>query len=257
MNGAFYIGALGMTAQQRALDVVANNIANVNTPAFKRQLAQFSELVGAARDDADQPAAGRVQAENLSGVMLDSTPHVWSQGEIKPTGQPLDVAINGSGFLEVMGPAGRTLLTRGGKLRVDADGYLATVDGAVLKSSVSVPQGATNLTIDAQGTVWATVDAAPEPRQLGQIELAMVKDPDSLVDQGSGYYEASDPSQVTGTRAGDEGSGVFVQGALEMGNVQLTDEMVTLMLLQRAYAANAQVVQAGDQLMSIANELRR
>jgi flagellar basal-body rod protein FlgG len=94
-------------------------------------------------------------------------------------------------------------------------------------------------------------------RQIGQIELAMVKDPDSLTDDGSGYYEAADDSQVTSVRAGEEGSGTLVQGALEAGNVQLTNEMVTLMLLQRSYAADAQVVQAGDQLMSIANDLRR
>ncbi len=122
---------------------------------------------------------------------------------------------------------------------------------------ISVPQGATNLTIASDGTVGALVDGASQPRQIGRIDVAMVKDPDSLVDDGAGYYEASDPSLLYGAEPGHEGAGLLVQGAQEAGNVQLTTEMVTLMLLQRAYAADAQVVQAGDQLMSIANELRR
>jgi flagellar basal-body rod protein FlgG len=257
MNGAFYIGALGLDAQQRALDVVANNIANINTTGFKRQTVRFSELVAPVRDDNGTPIAQGDQTANVSGVMIDSTPHVWSQGDLSITGQPYDLAISGNGFLEFMGSSGHTVLSRGGTLKVNEDGYLAAADGSVLRAMISVPQSATNLTITSTGAVYAQVDGAAQPRQLGQIELAVVKDPDTLVDDGSGYYEASDPSNVSNVRGGEDGSGTFVQGALESGNVQLTTEMVTLMLLQRAYAADAQVVQAGDQLMSIANDLRR
>ena len=257
MNGAFYIGALGLDAQQRALDVVANNIANINTTGFKRQTVQFSNLVAPVRDGEDFPVAGTDQSASLSGVTVASTPHVWTQGSLSVTGQPYDLAISGNGFIEMMGPSGHTLLWRGGTLKIDEEGNLAAADGTLLRANISVPQGATNLAISANGIVTAQIDNTTQVRQIGQIELAMVKDPDSLTDDGSGYYEAADESQVTSVRAGEEGSGTLVQGALEGGNVQLTNEMVTLMLLQRSYAADAQVVQAGDQLMSIANDLRR
>jgi len=257
MNGAFYIGALGLDAQQRALDVVANNIANINTTGFKRQTTRFSELVATLRDGDDTPIGQAGLNENISGVAISGTPHVWSQGEINVTGQPYDLAISGNGFLEVMGPSGRPLLWRGGALKVNEDGYLAAADGTVLRSMVSVPQGATNLIIAPNGIVSALIDNSVQPKQIGRIDIAMVKDPDNLIDDGAGYYEAADPASVMTAEPGQEGAGQLVQGGLESGNVQLTTEMVTLMLLQRAYAADAQVVQAGDQLMSIANELRR
>jgi flagellar basal-body rod protein FlgG len=256
MNGAFYVGALGMDAQQRALDVVANNIANINTTGFKRQVVRFAELAASARDEQDLPIA-QTQPSSSDGVTISASPHVWTQGDISQTGQAMDLAISGNGFLELMGPSGRTLLWRGGTLKVNADGYLATSDGTVLKAMISVPQSATNLTIGSDGIVSAQVDGSTQLRQLGQLELTMVKDPDSLVDDGSGYFEASDPTETYNVSGGEDGGGMFVQGALEGANVQLTNEMVTLMMLQRAYAASAQVVQAGDQLMSIANDLRR
>jgi flagellar basal-body rod protein FlgG len=257
MNGAFYIGALGLDAQQRALDVVANNIANINTTGFKRQVVRFSELVAAVRDESDSAVALPDQTANLSGVTVSATPHVWTQGDLNVTGQPLDLAISGNGFLEMLGPSGRTLLWRGGALKVNEDGYLCAADGTLLKTMISVPQGATNLTISGNGAVSAQVDGSTQSRQLGQLDLVLAKDADGLADDGAGYYEASDPTDLSTVTPGEEGGGFLVQGAIEGGNVQLTNEMVTLMLLQRAYAADAQVVQAGDQMMTIANELRR
>jgi len=256
MNGAFYIGALGLDAQQRALDVVANNIANINTTGFKRQAVRFSELVSPVRDGQDLPVAGSDQALGLSGVSIGATTHVWSQGEITQTGQPLDLAINGDGFLELIGSAGRTLLWRGGTLKVNADGYLAASDGTVLRAMISVPQGSSNLIIGADGAVSVTPDGSTQAKQIGQLDIVLAKDLDGLADDGSGYYEAQDPSTIYTVKPGEEGGGSLVQGGIETGNVQLTNEMVTLMLLQRAYGANAQVVQAADQLMSIANDLR-
>jgi len=257
MNGAFYIGALGLDAQQRALDVVANNIANINTTGFKRQTVQFSNLVDPIAPAADGTSPQADQSAAVTGVMIASTPHVWTEGSISLTGQPFDLAISGSGFIEMLGPTGRTLLWRGGTLKVNEEGYLSAADGTVLRDDIAVPQGTTALSIAPDGTVAAQINNSTQFKQIGQIGLAMVKDPDSLTDDGAGYFEASDQTQMSEVRAGDEGAGSLVQGALESGNVQLTDEMVTLMLLQRAYAADAQVVQAGDQLMTIANELRR
>jgi flagellar basal-body rod protein FlgG len=255
MNGAFYIGAVGLDAQQRALDVVANNIANINTTGFKRSAVRFSELVAPVRDGADLPLAMRDRADGMAGATMAATPHVWTQGDLRQTGAQLDLAIKGDGFIEMMGPAGRTLLWRGGTLKVNEDGYLAAADGTALRAMISVPQGAGTIAIAADGTVSATVDGASQ--QLGQIDLVMAKSPDDLADAGNGYYEAADEASVTSVKPGDEGSGMLVQGSLEGSNTQLADEMTQLLLTQRAFAANAQIVQAGDQLMSIVNTLRR
>jgi len=256
MNGAFYIGAAGMDAQQRALNVVANNIANINTTGFKRSAVRFSELVAAIDGAADPTSISRMLA-NSSGVSVGAVPHVWAQGDLKQTGQELDLAINGVGFLELLGPSGRSLLWRGGTLKVNEGGYLATADGIALRAMISVPAGVSKLAIARDGVVSALVGGETEMRQIGQLDLVMVNDADTLKDAGNGYYEVTDPAGIATVQAGDNGSGAFVQGTLESSNVQLTEEMVSLLLLQRAYSASAQVVQAGDQLMGIVNGLRR
>ena len=255
MNGAFYIGAIGLDSQQRALDVIANNIANLNTPAFKRSAVRFSTLVAPVSDDSGISATASDPIANLAGVAVGATPHIWTQGDLTQTGQPLDLAINGQGFLELLGPSGQTYLWRGGTLKVNADGYLAAADGTMLKAMISVPQDATALSIGADGKVMAQISG--QSHQIGQLDLVMAKDPESLADAGNGYYAVSDPSTIYSVQPGDEDSGTLVQGALEGSNVQLADEMTDLLLTQRAFAANAQVVQAGDQLMSIVDQLRR
>ncbi len=257
MNGAFCIGAIGLDAQQRALEVVANNIANINTVGFKRSAVQFSELLAPIRagDEGASPASDRLAA--FSGVTVSATPHLWTPGDLKLTGEAMDLAIDGAGFIELLGAAGRSVLWRGGTLKVNGDGYLATADGSVLRGMISVPAGASKLTIDPNGAISAVVDGEGAPRQLGQLDLVIAKDPDSLVNLGNGRYEPVDASEVMAVRPGEDGAGRFAQGTLEASNVHLSDEMVTLLLLQRAFAANAQVVQAGDQLMSIVNTLRR
>lgn len=257
MNGAFYIGAVGLEAQQRALEVVADNIANINTVGFKRTTVRFSELVAATRDAADLPVATSDKADQMAGVTVDATPRVWSDGELKPTGNPLDLAIKGPGFLELLGPSGHSLLWRGGTLKVNADGFLAAADGTPLRAMISVPRDASALSIAADGKISAIVGGKTDAEELGQLDLVMVHSPDKLTDAGSGYYEATDPADVFALEPGNETSSTFVQGVQEASNVELTEEMTSLLVLQRAFAANAQVVQAGDQLMSIVNGLRR
>jgi flagellar basal-body rod protein FlgG len=256
MNGAFYIGAIGLDAQQRALEVVANNVANINTTAFKRSAVRFSELVSTAQGGADKSVNSTAHTANLAGVTVDATTHVWTQGTLQQTGQQFDVAISGDGFLELEGASGHTLLWRGGTLKVNDDGFLAAADGTPLRSMISVPQGST-LSISTDGVVSAQVSGQTAPQQLGQLDLVTTKSLDSLVDDGAGRYEAPDPSELSTVKPGDEGSGQLVQGSLESSNAQLTDEMTNLLLMQRSFAANAQVVQTGDQLMSIINGLRR
>jgi flagellar basal-body rod protein FlgG len=257
MNGVFYIGATGLQAQQRALDTIGNNIANINTPGFKRSQTRFAEMVGASPAPSGQAAGGLDTVAALSGVMSQTSSPVFDQGTLKQTGQPMDLAINGQGFLALMGPNGQEVLWRGGALKVNADGYLATQDGLPLKAMIQVPISATDISIQADGRVMAKVDGQAEANEIGRIDLAMVKDPSALTVLGGGLYQTASADDVVAVQPGDEGSGSLVQGSIETSNVELSAEMVELLLTQRAYGANAQVVQAGDQLMAIANGLKR
>lgn len=256
MNGAFYIGATGLDAQQRALDVIAHDIANINTVGYKRTALRFSELT-ASPTSVDGATRVGIEDDIHAGVSLSSTSRVWTPGELRQTGSAMDLAIDGAGYIEALGASGEPVLWRGGTLKVGEDGYLATADGTRLRAMISVPQEATGLTIARDGSVIAQMPGDGGTEVLGRIDLVMVKDLDSLTDAGGGLYAVTDPSMIMNADAGQEGAGALVQGSLEQANVQLSDEMVTLMLLQRSYAANAQLVQAGDQLMSIANNLRR
>ncbi|WP_443751364.1 flagellar hook-basal body protein [Asticcacaulis solisilvae] len=258
MNGVFYIGATGLDTQQRALDIVANNIANLNTRAFKQSHPQFSQMVApvALPADGHETSAADAQAAML-GVKLDGAPVDFTQGQLNATGAPLDLAINGSGFIELMGPGGQTMLWRGGGLMVNPDGYLAASNGMPLQAMISVPHDASALTISADGKVTATVDGSAQPVSLGQIELSQDNDPSTLTAIGGGLYVPQSDADIVRAAPGTEGAGVLAQGFSEASNVDLSREMVTLLLMQRTYSANAQVVQAGDQLMGIDNELKR
>jgi flagellar basal-body rod protein FlgG len=168
----------------------------------------------------------------------------------------MDLAISGRGFVELMGPRGQTMLWRGGALSIQEDGLLATQDGIALRALITVPADATDLRIDAAGAVTAH-GADGADLQLGAIELVRLADMSAIETLDAGLYAVGESAQLTRLPAGEEGSGVFVQGAIEQSNVELNDEMVRLMIVQRSYAANAQVVQAADQLASITNSLRR
>jgi len=256
MSDAFYVGAVGLAAQQQALDGIANNIANVNTPAFKRSQLRFADMVAAP---AQTDAAAAVQVPDAaSGVMLDSQFMLNEQGELNHTGQSMDLAIDGQGFIELMGPGGQSLLWRGGAMKVNEDGLLATSHGLALRAAITVPTDATAITIGSDGIVRATVPDSIDPVELGQIQLVKLDDPSSVDRLDGGLYRVREGgAPLTDAAPGEDGTGMLVQGAIEQSNVALTDEMVRLMLVQRAYAANAQIVQAADQMMAIANGLRR
>lgn len=258
MNGPFYIGATGLEAQQRALEVVANNIANINTPGFKRAEVRFSELVGGqAPASADGAGDGAPAAQLFAGVSSAAVQRNLAQGDIKQTGNALDVAIDGDGFIELVGPDGQSLLWRGGTLAVNREGLLTGAAGLALKDGITVPTGATALALARDGTVSATLSGETQPSEIGHIALVRPREVSSLIPVEGGLFRVDGPDALLSAQAGEEGAGTLVQGALEQSNVQLTDEMVALMVMQRAYAANAQLVQAGDQLMAIANGLKR
>lgn len=252
MSGALEVAAVGMRAQQAALETIASNISNVNTPGYKRSELRFSELVASGK-----AADGSVLADRVSGVAHWETPDVERQGQLYVTGSSRDLAINGSGFIELMGPAGRTLLWRGGTLRILDDGQLATANGLALRANVVVPPDATTLSINADGKVFAQGQADRAPVQVGMISLVKLADGAEIERLDGGIYALADASRLSEVTPGEDGTGTLVQASLERSNVDLNSEMVDLLISQRAYAANAQVVRAADELFSIANGLRR
>lgn len=257
MSGAFHIAAVGLEAQQRALDTIANNISNVNTPGFKRSSVRFSEILATSPDPAAVRADLGSSLVTAAGVRSDQLFMINEQGRLEATGRPLDLAVNGQGFIELMGPAGETLLWRGGALGVGEDGLLSSAAGLPLKAGISVPADATAIEIGTDGVVRARVGDGSQAVEIGQLMLVKVDDPGSVERLDGGLYRVEDPARLAEARPGEDGAGLLVQGSVERSAVELTSEMVQLMLVQRAYAANAQIVQAADQLMALANGLRR
>jgi flagellar basal-body rod protein FlgG len=260
MLDALYIGATGMQAQQAHVDAIANNLANVNTPAFKKNRASFAELVvTAAGPDPRMPEAGVFAASALgAGVQLATAGKVFEPGELKKTEAPLDVAIMGDGFLELAMPDGSRAYTRGGTLKVGPDGQLATQAGLPLKPGITVPENAETLLVSASGRVQARVPGQAAPLELGQLELVRFARPEGLLAQGGNVYRATEASgEAIAGRAGEDGMGTLAQGFLEGSNVKLVEEMVNLMVAQRAYEASVKVVQASDEMLGLINGLRR
>ena len=255
MSGALEVAAIGMRVQQRALETIADNVSNINTPAFKRSEFRFTELV--TRGDGAGGATPAGRNDGIAGVGFWSRPAVERQGQIDPTGNPGDIAVDGAGFLELMGPAGRTLLWRGGRLRVLQDGLLANAAGLPLKAGITVPVEATGIRIDRDGKVHALLPDPEEETQIGEIALVRVADEDAIRRLDGGIYAVEEGETLMETMPGEDGAGHLVQAALERSNVDLNGEMVGLLVAQRAYAANAQIVRAADELLGLANGLRR
>lgn len=257
MNGAFEVGAIALRSQQKALDTVANNIANVNTPTFKRSDVRFSEIVAmnASAVSAVDELASR--ASSQAGGVRASASQSWDQpGALRQTDNPLDLAVDGKGFIELIGPGGQTLLWRGGSLMVSEDGLLATREGYVLQALISVPDDAVDLAIASDGVV-SIKSATDDVIEVGQISLVRA-DPGAELERLDGsMYRAGLDTRMTDARAGEDGMGMLAQGRIEDSNVDLSAEMVNLLMIQRAFAASAQIVQAADQMASITNNLKR
>jgi len=257
MNGAFYVGAIGLDSQQRALDNIANNIANINTPTFKRSDMRFSEIMSTQINDLDAPLLQQSQQTVPAGVISEAEFLLFEQGQLRPTGQPNDLAVDGPGFIELLGPSGQIMLWRGGTLKVNEDGMLAATNGMALRALIAVPDDVTEMRIASDGNVTGLTDSGQNTVDIGQINLVKIDDASQLQRLDGGLYSVQDGVPLRESMPGEDGSGLLVQGSIEGSNVQLTEEMVQMMLVQRAFASNAQVLQAADQLMSITNGLRR
>ena len=258
MSDALYIGATGMQAQQAHVEAIANNMANVNTPGFKKTRVSFSDLVMGAARALQGDNGAFVNASTGAGVQAGAFSRIFTGGEPKKTDAPMDVALVGEGFMELAMPDGSRAYARGGSLKVNAEGLLATQAGIPLKPNLSVPDTAEALLISGTGRVQARMPGQAGLVDLGQLELVRFANPQGLLAQGGNVYRATDASgEAIAGRAGEDGLGTLAQGFLEGSNVKLVEEMVDLMVAQRAYEASVKVVQAADEMLGMINGLRR
>jgi flagellar basal-body rod protein FlgG len=254
MNPAMWISKTGVQAQDAKLQAIANNLANVNTVGFKRDRVVFEDLFyqverqpGASVDGTNVAPSG-VQLGN--GTRLVGTQKVFTTGSLQTTGQSLDVAIVGNGFLQVETANGETTYTRAGQLQVNAEGRLVTAQGLPLLPEITVPAKATAVTIGEDGTVTATVAGSATPAELGQITLAGFVNPAGLLALGDNLYQETAASGApTEGVPGEDGLGKLKQGALEGSNVQVVEEMVDMITAQRTYEMNTKVLSAADNMM--------
>lgn len=260
MLRAFSTSATGMTAQQQIVDVIANNLANINTTGFKRSQMDFQDLMyvklhpPGAEISSGQPSPTGLEIGN--GVKAASTLRVYTAGEMENTGRPLDIAIEGDGFFQVQMPDGETRYTRDGSLRMDAAGNLVTASGYLLTDGISIPQDWRSISVGKDGTVSVITGSTATPQALGQIQLARFANPAGLSAEGGNLYSETPASgsAIVGA-GGTSGLGLMQQGFLERSNVQMVTELVRLITAQRAYEINSRAIKAGDEMLSTANRL--
>lgn len=264
MNDAMYIAATGIQAQKTMLDVVANNVANINTSGFKRSNVRFYDLmttVASQQAPSDTSLTGLAGLESAvlsaAGVGVSAVGRQFDGGDLKATGNPLDIAIRGAGFIEVVMPDGGSGYFRGGALQINNEGLLSTAQGHPLKQRIQVPTDAKGLAVSPDGVVQITA-ASGQTQFVGRLDLIQFANPEALASMGDNLYQASpqagEPLVVV---PAETASGSFAQGFLEASNVKLVDEMLHLMVAQRAYEMNVKVMQAADEMAGLTNNLRK
>lgn len=258
MLRAFSTSATGMSAQQMMVDVIANNLANINTTGFKRSQIDFQDLLYIKmRESGTETVSGINSPSGMeigSGVRAGATVKVFTTGEMVNTGRPLDMAIAGDGFLQVTDPNGSTLYTRDGSLQLNASGALVTSMGYMISPSVTIPADAVSIDIGKDGSVNVTTSSGTSV--VGTIQLARFPNPAGLSSEGDNLYAKTDASgtATTGT-AGSGGLGTIQAAFLEKSNVQMVTELVNLITAQRAYEINSRAIKAGDDMLRTANQI--
>jgi flagellar basal-body rod protein FlgG len=253
MIDALYIAESGLDAKQKQLDAIAHNIANVSTPGYKTSQMSFMTVVQEERDN-----SGQIVSSQGLGVMAKQSPLDMSVGKMEQTGRPLDVAINGAGFLEVEQGNGKLLYSRGGRLITDAQGYLSTENGLRLTSMLQIPPDAEDVKIDTDGMLSAKLPGN-EVIEIGQVQLVNFVDMSAIKAVGNNLFEVEQAALNTAYygSVGESGMGVLQQGMLESSNVSMNQEMMNMMMAQRSYQLNARLVQVSDQILETLNNLRR
>jgi flagellar basal-body rod protein FlgG len=260
---ALYTAATGMAAQELNVQVISNNIANLRTTGFKRQRAQFQDLLyetlrraGTATSDQGTQVPSGIQIG--SGVKTASTGRVFTQGALMPTEKQYDVAIRGEGFFQIQLPDGRTAYTRDGSFEIDAQGQVVTHDGYLVSPNIQVPQNAISVSIAATGEVQATVPGQTAPQALGTLQLARFVNREGLEAIGDNLFvETSASGPATQANPGADGYGNLQQGYLEEANVNAVTEISSLIAAQRAYEMNARVITASDQMLAASTQMFR
>jgi flagellar basal-body rod protein FlgG len=261
-----YTAATGMDAMQTKLDVIANNLANINTTAFKRDRANFEDLLyrnetyPGQLDAQQNPTPTGIEVG--MGARVQSTQSDYRQGTLQDTGRDLDVAIEGPGFLQVQDPVTQNFFyTRAGNLNVNANGQLvigSAQTGRLLEPPVTIPPEATAIVINSNGQVMTRLPGTVELQQQGEMQLASFINPDGLLKMGENMYMQTDASGAANLQpAGTNGLGVFRQGSLEASNVEPVKELIDLITTQRGFELNSQAIQAGDQILQQIANLRR
>jgi flagellar basal-body rod protein FlgG len=260
MIRSLWISKTGMDAQQTQMDVIANNLANVSTSGFKRSRAVFEDLL---YQTIRQPGAASSQQTQLptglqvgTGVRPVATARVFTQGNLQQSGNNLDVAINGQGFLQVQMPDGTTGYTRDGSLRMDHQGQVVTSNGFPVLPAITIPPGAQTITIGQDGIVSVTVSGSVAPTQVGSLQLVNFVNPAGMQSLGQNLYSetAASGTPNAGT-PGTNGLGLLNQGYVETSNVNVVEELVSMIQTQRAYEINSKAIQTSDQMLQKLSQL--
>ena len=260
MINSLWISKTGMEAQQMQLDVISNNLANVSTNGFKRASAVFEDLmyqtlrqVGSNSSEQSHLPTGLQVA---LGVRPVAPSRSFAQGNLQQSGNKLYVAIQGNGFFQVTMPDGTTNYTRDGSFQVDSAGQLVTATGLPIANGVTVPANATSIAIAGDGTVTAQIPGTPTPQSIGSISLAGFVNPAGLDPKGQNLYAESTASgQPNSGTPGADGMGALMQGYVETSNVNVVQELVTMIQTQRAYEMNSKAIQTSDQMLQKLGQL--
>ena len=259
---ALSIAASGMQAQQLNVDVISHNIANMNTTSYKRQRAEFQDMLyqNYERPGSTSSASGAILPLGIQigvGVRADAVGRMTEQGAVAASGNPYDLAIDGRGYFQITLPSGQTGYSRAGNFAVNAEGQLVTADGYAVEPSITVPQEATAIQITRDGIVEVTTATSPDPQQIGQLEIASFINPAGLEAIGDNMYlETPASGSPTTATPGSPGLGTVMQGYLELSNVNAVEEISALIVAQRAYEMNARVITAADEMMQSTTQLR-
>lgn len=262
MLRSLFTAATGMIAQQTQVDVTSHNIANVNTMGYKKNRAEFADLMYQVMSYAGTPTSTTTThptgIEVGLGVRPQAITKIHSQGYFKETGNNLDMVIAGNGFFQVQMPDGTTAYTRNGAWKLDSDGNIVNDDGLQLVPNITIPADATQISIGIDGTVSVLQPGAQEMQQVGQIEIVNFINPAGLHSSGDNLFLETGASgaPIIGI-AGQDGLGQIKQGFVEMSNVQLVEEMTELITGQRAYEANSKAITTSDAMLQTTNELKR
>jgi flagellar basal-body rod protein FlgG len=261
MFRSLYTAASGMEAQELSLDNIANNLSNANTSGFRRRRLQFEDLL---YQNVITPGAPSTQQTIIPaglqvglGSRSAATEVIQQQGNFDATGNPLDLAIQGAGFFQILLPSGEIAYTRAGNFTVDNVGNLVTSDGNPLQPAITIPPDALTITVGNDGTVSVTEPGQQQPAQVGTIQLATFQNPGGLNSLGQNLFATTGASgdPIVGSPGGAEGLGTIQQGTLEESNVNVVEEFVNLILAQRSYEANSRVVRAADEMFQTLNQL--